>query len=435
MVLIVLACHIIGGRDEKNKKIHMLKNKLFSAIVTALTASFMSMSVVSAETYTAKSGDSWYGIADKYNVTANSLASANEKTIEDVLLEGQELQIPSYESGTGNSTSGNEYTVKANDSWYKIAEQFGVSAKELAKFNGKTLESVIIVGEKLQIPSYESGTDHSTNGNEYTVKANDSWYKIAEQFGVSAKELAKFNGKTLESVIIVGEKLQIPSSRTTTEDSNEANSNTKTTAKTSYTVQAGDSWYSIAKKFGITSTSIANINGRTINDTIYEGETIAIPTKSGETHNMSSSVLSSITLYNTPYGNSWYNIQLAASKLNGLQVKSGESFSWASYMGACGKEQGYLEAGVYQNGKPAKDYGGGVCFVSTCLMQSARAAGLEINEKHDHSNPVSYAARGDEASVSYGAWDMRFTNTTNSTVVFSVSTSSNGACTITCSIA
>lgn len=377
MVLIVLACHIIGGRDEKNKKIHMLKNKLFSAIVTALTASFMSMSVVSAETYITKSGDSWYGIADKYNVTANSLASANEKTIEDVLLEGQELQIPSYESGTGSSTS----------------------------------------------------------GNEYTVKANDSWYKIAEQFGVSAKDLAKFNGKTLESVIIVGEKLQIPSSKTTTEDSNEANSNTQTTAKTSYTVQAGESWYSIAKKFGVTSTSIANINSRTINDTIYAGETIAIPTKSDEAHNMSPSVLSSITLYNNPYGNSWYNIQLAASKLNGLQVKSGESFSWASYMGACGKEQGYLEAGVYQNGKPAKDYGGGVCFVSTCLMQSARAAGLEINEKHDHSKPVSYAARGYEASVSYGAWDMRFTNTTNSTVVFSVSTSSNGACTITCSIA
>lgn len=371
MVLTVPACYTFGGCNRKNKKVNMMNIKKFMAAIMAVVLVTISSIVdVSAETYTTKAGDSWYKVAAEYNISAKDLTAANGKTLEDVLLKGEEIEIPS--SGSSTNLNDEEYVVKPNDSWYRIAENLGISPTKLAEANGKTLESVIVVGEKLQIPNGSNSSSSNGNGSKTT---------------------------------------------------------------SSYTVQEGESWWSIATKFGVTSTSLAKINGRTVEDTIYAGETIAIPNKGSaeDTHNMSSSVLSSITLCNTPSGNSWYNIQLAAAKLNGLQVKSGESFSWATYMGACGKEQGYLEAGVYQNGKPAKGYGGGVCFVSTCLMQSARAAGLQIDEKHDHSRPVKYATRGNEASVSYGAWDMRFTNTTNSTVVFSVSTSSSGACTVTCS--
>lgn len=400
---------------------------------------------VSAEQYTAKAGDSWYRIASKYDITATDLAAANNMTIDQVLLKGKILTIPlsgnnnSSKSNTTNSSSG-EYIVKAGDSWYRIAKKFGTTASKLAEINGKTVNAVIIPGEKLQIASSENTNSSSgsaiKNSGEYTVKSGDSWYRIAKNYGISAIALAKANGRSFNNVILVGEKINIPSTTTSNSSGNQNNAEVDNQAKSSYTVQQGDSWYSISRKFSVTTYGLAKINGRTINDTIFPGEKLAIPTKSGESHDFTSGgVKSAITLYTSTGTASWTNIKLAATKLNELTLTPGKVFSWAEVMGPCGKDQGYVLAGAYSNGKPSTAYGGGICFVSTCLMQAARAANLQILEKHDHSLPVKYASRGNEASVSYGSWDLKFKNTTNETLVFTTSISSNGALTIYCSSA
>lgn len=141
-----------------------------------------------------------------------------------------------------------------------------------------------------------------------------------------------------------------------------------------------------------------------------------------------------VTLYNTPTGNSWYNIELAASKLNGFKLAPGEMFSWEQVMGPSSVEQGFLMSNGYYGGSIVEVPGGGICFVSTTLMQSARKYGLNIVEKWDHSLPVSYASPGDEAAVSYGSCDLKFRNDTDHTVILYLRTdSSNGACTVTVS--
>ena len=425
-----------------------MKNILKKSMSTFLTVVLLIVSLtinVSAEQYTAKAGDSWYRIASKYDITATDLAAANNMTSERVLLKGSSMTIPlsgnnnSSKSNTTNSSSG-EYIVKAGDSWYRIAKKFGTTASKLAEINGKTVNAVIIPGEKLQIASSENTNSSSgsaiMNSGEYTVKSGDSWYRIAKNYGISAIALAKANGRSLNNVILVGEKINIPSTTTSNSSGNQNNAEVDNQAKSSYTVQQGDSWYSISRKFSVTTYGLAKINGRTINDTIFPGEKLAIPTKSGESHDFTSGgVKSAITLYTSTGTASWTNIKLAATKLNGLTLTPGKVFSWAEVMGPCGKDQGYVLAGAYSNGKPSTAYGGGICFVSTCLMQAARAANLQILEKHDHSLPVKYASRGNEASVSYGSWDLKFKNTTNETLVFTTSISSNGALTIYCSSA
>lgn len=141
-----------------------------------------------------------------------------------------------------------------------------------------------------------------------------------------------------------------------------------------------------------------------------------------------------VELYNTPAGNSWYNIQLAAATLNGYTLYPGETFSWEAVMGGSTEAQGYLLSKGYSGGKVVQTPGGGVCFVSTTLMQGARAYGLDIIECHDHSLPVSYASRGNEAAVSFGSADLKFANNTGYPVQICMSTDSNtGGCTCTIS--
>ncbi len=109
---------------------------------------------------------------------------------------------------------GGTYIVKSGDSFWKIAaEQLGDGNryKELAAFNGMTENSVIHPGDVLKLPG---GGSASTPGYKtYTVKPNDSFWKIAaEQLGDGNryKELAAFNGMTASSVIHPGDILKIP---------------------------------------------------------------------------------------------------------------------------------------------------------------------------------------------------------------------------------
>ena len=58
---------------------------------------------------------------------------------------------------------------------------------------------------------------------------------------------------------------------------------------------------------------------------------------------------------------------------------------------------------------------------------SAKNAGIKTNARQ-HSLPVSYASREDEATVSFGNVDFSFTNTTGKTLKI-VMYSGDGACT------
>ena len=98
----------------------------------------------------------------------------------------------------------------------------------------------------------------------YTVKKGDTLYGISNQFGVSVTELAELNnirGSNLQ----IGQVLKIPS-----------NTGTNPNNMFIYTVQKGDSLYSIATKYKTTVKAIQNLNYlKTINLSV--GQKLRIP--------------------------------------------------------------------------------------------------------------------------------------------------------------
>ena len=103
------------------------------------------------------------------------------------------------------------YTVKAGDSWWKIAaEQLGNGNRynELAAHNGKKPTDTIYAGQVLKLPGKAAATEKT-----YTVKPGDSWWSIAaSQLGDGGRytELAVHNGKTAASVIHPGDVIKLP---------------------------------------------------------------------------------------------------------------------------------------------------------------------------------------------------------------------------------
>lgn len=63
------------------------------------------------------------------------------------------------------------------------------------------------------------------------------------------------------------------------------------------------------------------------------------------------------------------------------------------------------------NGVLVEEPGGGVCQVSSTLYNAVIFSGLKTTERHAHSYEPSYVTPGEDAMVSYGGPDMKFTNT------------------------
>ena len=105
------------------------------------------------------------------------------------------------------------------------------------------------------------------------------------------------------------------------------------------------------------------------------------------------------------------NIRLASEALSGLIIQPGEEFSMNAATGERTPAKGYKPAGAYLNGVLIEEPGGGVCQVSSTLYNAVVFSGLKTTERHAHSYEPSYVTPGEDAMVSYGGPDMKFTNT------------------------
>ena len=105
------------------------------------------------------------------------------------------------------------------------------------------------------------------------------------------------------------------------------------------------------------------------------------------------------------------NVGLAASKINGVVIQPGATFSYNGTVGARTTAAGYVVAPIYVSGKVSSGVGGGICQVSSTLYAATIGTSLNITERHAHSLPVHYIPTGMDATVSWGAQDLKFVNT------------------------
>ena len=194
------------------------------------------------------------------------------------------------------ATGGGSYTVQAGDSYWRIANKYGISIEELQRLNG-TSSYFLYPGQSLVVPgsaSTTSGSASSTSssttstrsaapaaGGSYTVQAGDSYWRIANKYGISIQELQRLNG-TSDYTLHPGQSIKVPGSGTNASaSSNSSSASTSTTSATpaaggSYTVQAGDSYWRIANKYGISISELQRLNG-TSNYFLYPGQSIKVP--------------------------------------------------------------------------------------------------------------------------------------------------------------
>ena len=96
------------------------------------------------------------------------------------------------------------------------------------------------------------------------------------------------------------------------------------------------------------------------------------------------------------------NVSITCSTLNDTYVNQGETFSFCNTVGKATTAKGYEKADVFKNGEKVQALGGGNCQVSSTLYNAVlKVPGLDVTERHEHSNTVPYVPKGKDAAVSY----------------------------------
>lgn len=96
------------------------------------------------DVYVVKSGDTLWGIANKYGITVDKLKEINNLN-KDILSIGQKLLVPV------NDLALKKYIVKKGDTLYKIAQDNGTTVTELINLNDLKTTNLSI-GQVLNIP-------------------------------------------------------------------------------------------------------------------------------------------------------------------------------------------------------------------------------------------------------------------------------------------
>ena len=212
--------------------------------------------------YFVKSGDNLDNLAYQWNTTVKNIVNINNITDPNFLFIGQKLQIPSEYLDKLNSANVNKnndnyslsYTVKMGDSLWSIAKKFGISIEQLSNINGLRKQNFLHIGQKLQIPLPISSS------RIYTVTSGDSLWSISRGLNINIQELARINNIKNQNQLYVGQELMLP-------NMNE---------KKIYTVQRGDSLWSISVKFDTSIENIKRLNRANLNQYLQVGQKITI---------------------------------------------------------------------------------------------------------------------------------------------------------------
>ncbi|MDP4000996.1 MAG: VanW family protein [bacterium] len=105
------------------------------------------------------------------------------------------------------------------------------------------------------------------------------------------------------------------------------------------------------------------------------------------------------------------NIRVGSSRYNGLILLPGEEFSFNKFLGDINAANGYTPEIVIKGTELKKEFGGGLCQVSTTVFRAAMNAGLPITERQNHSFAVQYySPAGTDATIYTGVLDFKFKN-------------------------
>jgi membrane-bound lytic murein transglycosylase D len=204
-----------------------------------------------------KSGETLSQIADRYHTEVSTLKTLNRIKNAHSIRAGSTLIVPMQGSYTEVASSKPQYREKRRTVSKEAVEQYAKRYEPPADFKRVS----------------------------YVVKKNDTLGEIAEAHRTSVKKVREWNNLSYRAYIHPGQKLTIYVPASFSQSAAPASSRAATppsAPKQKYTVEKGDTFYSISKKFNVRVDDLVAWNGKTKKSKIYPGDVLVIRAKSAK---------------------------------------------------------------------------------------------------------------------------------------------------------
>lgn len=96
------------------------------------------------------------------------------------------------------------YTVRPGNTLFAIAQLYGTTAMDIARYNGIVYPYTIFPGQKLRIP-----VEEITPPKYYFIRPGDSLNNIAKRYGIELNELIAINNFEDPNIIYPGQRIQL----------------------------------------------------------------------------------------------------------------------------------------------------------------------------------------------------------------------------------
>ncbi|WET48407.1 LysM peptidoglycan-binding domain-containing protein [Chryseobacterium indologenes] len=283
-----------------------------------LSSLCMVLGVSAQKSHTVVQGDNPYNIAKKYGMTVDELLKLNPKHKDGKLAIGDVLAVKTEKVsapvasktvtpekvGTIAGTAVGKIILQPKQTIYGITKQYRISETDLRKLNPE-LDSHMKIGDEITLPLTSikkyggdqpavtvttakpvetpvektitvTPTTPVAEGESYVIQAKDNYYRITKQFGISQQDLYALNPGLEEKGLKPGETIKIKKvntdslAETTNSKAKMDSGNEKSTPVTNnvevgddyvtYTVQQGDTVFSIVNKFGVSIDELIALN-------------------------------------------------------------------------------------------------------------------------------------------------------------------------------
>ncbi len=186
---------------------------------------------ISWKRHTIREGESLGVIANRYNTSVKTLKTTNNLR-GNMIRAGHSLLIPTAKQDSKFYTMSAEarrfrglkktgdgqryvYTVRKGDNLWDIGRSYGVSVRQMTRWNGISSRSILRPGQKLVVwvKDEENGESmvqvagKADANNSYTVRSGDSLWLIARKFNIQVGDLVKWNNLNKSKHLQPGQKL------------------------------------------------------------------------------------------------------------------------------------------------------------------------------------------------------------------------------------
>jgi len=228
--------------------------------------------------YTIRSGDTLYLLAQRYNTTVEAIMRINPGINPNNLQIGQTVCIPgSVTPPPTTCPSGSfSYTIRSGDTLYLLAQRYNTTVEAIMRINPGINPNNLQIGQMICIPGSVTPppTTCPSGSFSYTIRSGDTLYLLAQRYNTTVEAIMRINPGINPNNLQIGQMICIPGSVTPPPP-------TRCPAGSfEYTIRSGDTLFTIANRYNTTVNAILALNPGIDPNNLRVGQIICIPEKS-----------------------------------------------------------------------------------------------------------------------------------------------------------